>query len=276
MSSQLLFLLIFLLHIILSSVAVRTEGDSFSLEAMADHARVTWIRAKREEARLVSRLSPSPIDPNAPVPPNPPLLPNRFKAKGKASVQYQYDNLASRDLLAIYHYDYPSRKSRLDMYFVHQQNITRYFTDIRDYKKMIKHMIFHRIHGHTIPLSSPHSCLIVPLKHPMMHPNVLRDQGRWVATKDTEMKKGNVSLTVPTNMWEIVEEDDIDGGGAAVWHYYTSVMKGEPVRLVRHEKNVDVHFIDFQAAAVHPIAMFLPERVSKVKCIPYSRDRWAK
>ena len=248
----------------------------FSLEDLAKHARTKWILAKREETRLTTKLKPFQIDPNAP---NPPTLPNIFKAKGKVSVAYNFDTLSTptRELLAIYHYNYPEKKTRLDVYFINQNNITRYFTTIKNYKKMVKYMIFHRIHGNDIPLKSPHSCLIVPLKNAMLHPRIVHERGRFMGIQNTtigskskdrrkkEDSGGSVrDIIVPTYQWEI-EEDNEDS--ATTWHYYTSVTENKPIRLVRHEKNVDIHFLDFQEE--NPIDIFVPEKVSKVKCAPY-------
>ena len=137
-------------------------------------------------------------------------------------------------------------------------------------------MIFHRIHGNDIPLKSPHSCLIVPLKNAMLHPRIVHERGRFmgiqnttIGSKSKDRRKvdsgGSVrDIIVPTYQWEI-EEDNEDS--ATTWHYYTSVTENKPIRLVRHEKNVDIHFLDFQEE--NPIDIFVPEKVSKVKCAPY-------
>lgn len=244
-------------------------NSQFSLEDLAKDAEIAWIRAehaldkasKRQQASRSQRRHPK----NSPPPPS---LPFTFKAKGRARVQYKYDGDAPRDLLAIYHYSYPLRKTRLDVYYVQDQNITRYFTDIRDYTTNLKYMIFHRIKHQS--LSSPHSCLIAPLKSSMLHPRVLHDRGRWLGQTNTSIDVGNVSLAVPTNQWEITQSVDDDAVNDDVWHYFSSVTNNEPVRLVRHEKNVDVHFIDFQpVVAGHPPGMFEYNRVSQVKCAKY-------
>ena len=172
----------------------------------------------------------------------------------------------------MYHYDYPLRKTRLDVYLIEDQNITRYFTDIRDYSMGTKYMIFHRIQGQS--LNSPHSCLMVPLKYDILHPRILFDHGRWLGNATTQVKVGNVAIGVQTNQWEVIQpgnEDAKKGEGMAdVWHYFASTTKNEPVRLVRIGKNVDVHFIDFETVVdAHAPGMFDHKRVSQVKCTPY-------
>ena len=240
-------------------------GQSFTLEDMAQHARTTWIRAKRAEAlsdqlaATKERQSSLQLD----GAPSFPTLPSTFKAKGKATLRYEFDSKDDRDLLAIYHYDHPSRKTRMDVYFVNQENVTRYFTDIRDYNEQQKFMIFHQIRGTELALKSPHTCLITPLKNAMLHPRVIHNDGTWMGDQNTTVGQGNVSFTVPTHLWEI-EDDD-----GSTWHYYESLTRREPVRLSRHEKNIDIHFLDFQATDVHPPGMFAPERVSKVPCNHY-------
>ena len=104
----------------------------------------------------------------------------------------------------------------------------------------------------------------------MLHPRVLHDRGRWLGQIHTSIDVGNVSLAVPTKQWEITQSVDDDAVNDDVWHYFSSVASNEPVRLVRHEKNVDVHFIDFQPVlAGHPPGMFEYNRVSQVKCAKY-------
>ncbi len=266
--------------LLLLSLFFHFTSSQFSLEDLAENARISWIHAEHElhQATLPETHHDLEIE-NIP---DSPLLPSKFKAKGRVTIKYANDGVLPRELLAIYHYDYPLRKTRLDVYYIHEQNITRYFTDIRDYKKLEKAMIFHRVQNQA--LSSPHSCLIVPLKHNILHPRVIVDRGKWLRKVQTEIHAHNASLSVPTNQWEIISssstttfgqpintQNAYDGSRSSsdVWHYYSSISKNEPVRLVRYGKNTDIYFIDFQKVNVHPIGMFNYDRVSSVKCVEY-------
>jgi hypothetical protein len=257
-----------------------------TLDELAATAKQRWIDAKRQEhaAQRTSRPRPAPG-----VAPRPPRLPLQFKAKGRARVAYNYDGL--RELLAVMHYDYPNRRLRQDLYYINPGRVQRYYTGIWNYRTGKQFMIFHRIKDY--PLPSPHGCMIVPTVGDMMHPHIVEHGGVWMGKEDTTVdasvgrRKSTISnanrphdentthtrnrtikvVRVPTNHWFVPWAGDD-------WNYYESSTSGKPIRLERHKKNVDVHFLHFEEGAhtVHP-DLFEPETVASTKCTPIGSSR---
>jgi hypothetical protein len=257
-----------------------------TLDELAATAKQRWIDAKREEhaAHRSARPHPAPG-----VAPHAPRLPLQFKAKGRARVAYNYDGL--RELLAVMHYDYPNRRLRQDLYYINPGKVQRYYTGIWNYRTGKQFMIFHRIKDY--PLPSPHGCMIVPTVGDMLHPHVVEHGGVWMGKEETVVDaavggrkktvgrpdrphdenatdathKTNKVVRVPTNHWFVPWAGDD-------WNYYESSGSGKPIRLERHKKNVDVHFLHFEEGAhtVHP-DLFEPETVASTKCTPIGSSR---
>ena len=270
-----------------------------SLDELAATAKQRWLDAKRAES--LAHRSERPRA--APGPrPRAPRLPLQFKAKGRARVAYNYDGL--RELLAVLHYDYPNRRLRLDLYYINPGKVQRYYTGIWDYRARKQFMIFHRIKDY--PLPSPHGCMIVPTVGKMLHPHVVEHDGIWMGKGETVVdavvgesqgkqtgignkediadrtNSDNVTtakqqgiknmkstrlVSVPTNHWFVPWEGED-------WNYYESTAAGKPVRLERHKKNVDVHFLHFEEGShtVHP-DLFDPDTVAATKCTPIGSSR---
>ena len=157
---------------------------------------------------------------------------------------YNYDGL--RELLAVLNYDYPNRRMRQDLYYINPGKVQRYYTGIWDYRTGKQYMIFHRIKDY--PLPSPHGCMIVPTVGGMLHPRLVEREGLWMGKGETVVdasvghgnKQSNNStgekfkkvVRVPTNHWYVAWGNDD-------WNYFESTASRKPIRLERHQKNVD-------------------------------------
>lgn len=253
-----------------------SEPKAPSLEELAASAKQRWIEAKRAEQQSYRSDRPQPASGKAP---RPPRLPLQFKAKGRARIAYNYDGL--RELLAVLHYDYPNRRMRQDLYYINPGKVQRYYTGIWDYRTGKQYMIFHRIKDY--PLPSPHGCMIVPTVGGMLHPHLVEREGVWMGEVETVVdasvghgnkrannssgKKSGKMVHVPTNHWFVAWGNDD-------WNYYESSASHKPIRLERHKKNVDIHFLHFEEGAhtVHP-DLFQPEAVASAKCTPIGSSR---
>ena len=199
--------------------------------------------------------------------PRAPRLPLQFKAKGRARVTYNYDGL--RELLAVLHYDYPNRRLRQDLYYINPGRCSATTHGHLGLPPRKQFMIFHRIKDY--PLPSPHGCMIVPTTGEMLHPRTIEREGVWMGEQNTvvdasvgknrghsgrnatEAKTERKVVHVPTTHWFVPWAGDD-------WNYFVSSASGKPIRLERHEKNVDIHFLHFEVAPTQSILTCLIPR----------------